>query len=541
MDKPKLAANQRFDLVDMTRLITGIDTGFLQAFRDVLGYGGYYSGGAGDYLPYKANMFHGFRITSAGGLNLTIAREYTNGGLTYEALAFDKDGYRVGGPRSATTKSLVFADVLTTMPIIARRVASNTTTETRQYYSASLGKYSVTGTTETVDDWEVDLSRNQGVGDVFAANNTTLRDAGWIDIGTVAGDGAGGVSTIVDKSEAGNRNPEFLTDDTLSWAAAPAADDSVRRPTNLAEAFMALRQLVARMRWGTSAGAGRLFDDRPTYDAAFEEEGGIRFAGGETAIAGLQNSYIRAIGSGSGYDLLVATPNSPADADDFNFYRALGFLAGGASSNQIDPANAVGFCYSNDASGKSVIGVEKNWNVSPIQMCPQGDQEDPWAVAASTHNVWYLERLGFPPRYIIYWDPGALNGMYLFAPIYVPDGTFVDTIDWDVEVQATFPSDLDFQCGVRRVDKTDGSEADVGPAANTYNATSGTPWDGTGVPDVTKAEALNTANGFSIDNATYSYVAWCRLYDNSGVAANTYIHILGLTIKCYIREASHVY
>ena len=541
MDTIKPSANMRFDLVDMQRLIAGVHEALNWIAGKTLGNPAYYTTAGGTERTLRPLLLYGFNCTSAG-LVLTAHRTHTVGGQTHEALAFDGEGYRIAGPRSSATKAVTVVDNPGTHYLWARRVVGglSTTTETRRHYSAALGEYPLNIDTEILDDWEIADSRVAGSSgfDVSAHADTHGRDGLWIDIATFETDGAGNIINLEPYIDAtGTSIADALDSEALAWASAPPDPD--RTPLNLFELISAGLQLIRRMRFGTAAAVGPsrdlLYD--PTYDACFEEEGGLRFAGGETATAGLQNSYLRALATN--YDQLTSGVHAMTggDADDFRYFRGQGFIAGGNTGGGVpDPTNNRGFMYSGAVDGVATkTEVSKYWDIAPTLFCPARQNADPWSVAAGTHDHWVITS----PTVVSWklgWTRAAATSRYLVIPVSIPDkGKLAGVKVYSEVLDAS--ANLDVYAVFVSYNKTTGATAVV--YTNTYTLSVA----GLGLLTLEPLK-FGVDGPIVVDNSgTLVFSAHIYLVDSAGGggALGSVIDIQRAESRVYVREASHVY
>jgi hypothetical protein len=286
MDDIKLTAQQRFDLLEMTRLRSYIQEAFADIISDIFG-AAHHNDGAAGFLQKKPLIVRNFNVTEFGGPSLVLRAERTwTGGAdgTHSAHIYDQSGSRITGPNSPAFRDLTVAAApgATTRYLMVRRVVGGTddTPEVRKFYTSSGGHASTNVNTRTIDDYELQDSTTS------ADTDATLSAAGWVDIATFETDGAADI----------NVGPVILpTDverDLLTWAVAhPAADQTI---ITLFENIQVLVQLMKRMRIGEGA---RVWTDDITNDAAFDEEGGLRYGKGDTLDTGLSDVHTRVQGA----------------------------------------------------------------------------------------------------------------------------------------------------------------------------------------------------------------------------------------------------
>lgn len=528
MDEVKIVAQERFDLLDITRLQSYVQAALGKVASGIAGAANHYNQSAGDYGCKCPLVITPFGITvGMPSLVFNVYRSYLSAGRTIEALVFDKDGMRVGGPHSNKEKSITVAALPGAVDryVHIRRVPRDDTPEPRKFYDKTSGKTTVTVDTRTIDDYELQESTTS------ADSNAALRDAGWMDFLVFQTNGVDTVSSYT------RRERHFLRD-VLTWAIAPPAPDYV--PGGLIEYVSGLRQMIERMRYGAGV-SSREWSDDPSCDACFEEGdppnligGGIRFGD----IAGTPGTYFLRQVNG----VLIYGVSAMLALTDLRPLMAQEILARGC-----DPANNEGHTYATAIAGGAKAIIDKYWNIPTAMWTPTADASvDPWSAGPTTHNAWYISSTVF--RWRIYWNPGApATSAQLLVPIHVPHGCRLVRAVLALDVLAAFPAGLDFVCGLKIINFPAGSIAYQ--STHIYNVASGGIWSATG-QDVELA--FDSVGGPEapevIDNnieapspAGHSYCLYMYLDDSTGVAPNNYISVLGATVKTEIREASHVY
>jgi len=538
-DEIRPQANQRLDLVDITRWKAFLQEAFGNALGDVLGDPRYFIGAAANMLE-RPVIHTNFEFTVGGALQIDVAQSYTIGADNYEALIFDSDGYRLVGPNSTSPQSFIVTNIAiqgVDRYLIARRVATDASNESRKHYSAAAGEYSANTDTVTYDDWEISESLDEVALNVPAYSNVALRDAGWIDVATFQIDAVPSVTVVT------ANDPFFFAavgqNLPVTWVAPPSPDRPDRMPVNMYDAFTTLCQIVHYMRWGTGA-TPRGFLSDPTNDGCFEEGGGLRFNDG---AGNLVNTYVRVLAALT--NQVTITNNAMADADDLQHCRSKSFCTGSlASSGLPDPANNVGYLYSsliNGISSKTV--VPRDWAIDGLLWVPEEQTNHPWAVPAATHNEWKLAV--YPWSREIYWNPGgAAVSNIICCPVNVPDLVRLDKIEITVTTIVAFdvPNNLNFKCRLDLFRKA--TNGVLSCATHTYNNGVGGIWAGAGTDDNVivfdrSTDAIPETE--SVDNTNFTYFVTVYLDDLAGVAGNIYFTLGGGTAKTLIRESSHVY
>ncbi len=534
MDEVKVGANQRFDLTDWTRFIEHIQVAFGSVFGSVFGDPNRLSGAAADVLkrPVIITNF-GFSINGAPP---TLSVRVTRGDAATLALVFDKDGQRVGGPNSATFRDITVTDTGGLRYIHARRLVTDTTTEDRRHYSKSSGKYVVGVDTETIDDWEIQESA------IIAGTDVALSSAGWVDVATVWTDGAGNINSIAAHDRSVDNVP------ILSYTNPGDTDPSGAQPINLFEAIGGLVQMLSHIR------DGRRWGD-PVYDAAFDPQGGIRFAGGLAAGTGLENAYLRLMDAA--HSLLSVQKSTVADADDLLYYRAQGFLAGGAvgGNEKLDPSIGNGFCYSSGIGAKAIGIIHKQ---APISSCCGMPNQVGTPYQNPAHTIWTIQQIGTGPPggdgSVIAWEcrwngagTGASRSGVMMWPIRVPGGAMIYRVTMEFSYFAALPNNLRVACGVRyrkKIGHTNGAGLVDHTAKLYHNGVA--PLNG-GVGSYVLEMMTTGDNQIIVDNDDDNGIAGEDLFvymfidDLVGVGNQTYFRVQSGTVHYAIREASHVY
>jgi len=412
MDEVKLTAQQRFDLLDMTRLQSFIKNGFAHMARLVMGARNHYGLSSGDwggkapliaypYLPIKQG---------APSLTLRVNREFSVGGVTFEAAVYDKDGERVGGPNSPTYRDLtvVAAPGSVDRYVQIRRVATNDTSEPRKFYTTGSGKTTQTVDTRTIDDYEVQDSTTS------ADSDATLRDAGWVDVAVFQTNGTDDITLLYVYEQ-------YPMRDILSWAAVPPYSDVT--PIGVFEWLAGLRQIAKRMRFGAGA-LSREWNDDPLTDGCFEEGDSSNSAGGGVRFGdptgGLSDVFIRQIN-----DVVTVGVNTMS-----SLAALRDFMARGVYAEDADPSNGKGHLYGTSGLGPSSPSVIiKPYSVPACDFRPDGPQ-DPWTVGSAPSvnvNEWGWNTRVFSgvqgqQTLDIWWNTsGALDSPYVCVPIKVLD------------------------------------------------------------------------------------------------------------------------
>lgn len=561
MDEPRIVANQRLDLVDLTRWLADNQEA-LTYLAKLLGNHRYFTGAALD-VTKRPLIIANFNITIAGGLNINVGSSFTVGGQTFQAIIFDGDGNRLVGPNS-TGPTQVYT-VAPAAPgavdryLIARHVVNTGTSETRQFYTAAAGKYSAATDTESFDDWEVSEALVECGVNQPASQTVALRDAGWIDIGTFQTNGIDTVTSVFRYWDLGTGEnlAEFIVGGDLApfvWTGLNVPPDGYL--LNLGDVIMALQSVVSRMRSGSSVLAGanpRPWYMNPNYDACFDEEGGVRLAAGQTVAAGLQDTHLRTqLGTGV-YDSVVVRPGVVADADDLLFVRAKGFVAGD-TSGEPDTTTFSGYTYTANIDGiaSSLYAVFKFWDAPLIAAKPIADAGslalhlNPWhayggdGIGAPVDNCWAL-RTGTDALWTVRCNfPGVAFSNRLLIPIIVPDKCQLYRVHLCGNVLVVFPGGvpnaLEAHFGVSKRNRSTGVVTNL--QDNVYSNSDGPPWSATGRFD---EYAMTNAVAEIVYNEDYTYWAYAYFEAKAAVAQNYYLDLESCRVFTRIREASHVY
>lgn len=553
MDQPRITANQRLDLVDIARWLADDQEGFAYLVK-VLGDPEYYTGATRD-VQKRPLILNNFRVMAAGGLVINVWSTWTVAGQIYHACIFGPEGERLTGPNCSVTKAHVVTNAApggVDRYLIARRLAVDTTNEARQYYTAVGGKTTTNTDTETWDDWEVSEALDETGLNFPASQQVALRDAGWVDISTFQTDGIGAVSAI---SSYWNE-PSMLVQGAgtkTTWTGVNPNPSQYFH--NLASILFALQSVVARMRAGSIALAPRDWFRNPNYDAAFEEEGGIRFAGGITATVGLVDTQIRTQLGGGTYDTIVVRPYNVVTSADLLTARAKGFIASANIVGGIDPSNWFGYMYSYNVDGKAagLTDIPKYWDVNGGELCPHNQVVDPWS-AGAVNWVWRHYNPG--ATVAVRWEASIVGGApgtstsFLILPIQVPDGCMLVNVEFVVGVLIGLPdaaSDkVTVSVSMHSMTKTTGVISNHTTGVTRVYAYStvgaGSPWRvGGGNKTVAVALLEGTDAGVVVNNAARTYFARIWITDVAGVGGGSYILVDSATVKTLIREASHVY
>lgn len=526
MDKIKVSANQRFDLTDMLRFIdTFLPEGIGHLISKLLGNANYYTGTPD--ARKRPIIVKNFDMSTAT-LTVTINRTWST---DEEAIIFDKDGYRLTGPNSQTTDTYIVTSTPTAVDryLIARRVDKETSSEARAFYTAVLGRYTANTNTKIVDEWEVSEMNAEFGSNVSAASHATAQNSGWVDIATFQSNG-----TIISSF-----TPK---DATVFEYASPitAGATTTAWYRNYFDYIVGLGQLASRLR-----------DDRKwytdfRYDAAFEEEGGIRFAGGGTASQGLKDAFLRVVGSS--YNMIRASQDTVPTAASLIFIRGKGIIAGD-SSGLPDPTNQSGFLYSTSTTDPTSLKVVNKYiNIDACDFMPgeygaSSSPADghPWSDPAITAltNFWYISEsvtgtYGNEFGYRIETTVGSSGtwfGPYLYIPLScLMDGSRLTNITVTIEVDVGGMAAA-HKVGVALVKKTlsTGNAADIttGTPA-TYNLSAG-------------IQTVSAAATETVNNSLYTYYAVIAQSSTAALTAEDTIRIHGAIVTTQIREASHVY
>lgn len=553
MDEPRIVANQRLDLVDLTRWLAANQDAFEQILR-MLGNPNYYTGAAEDHskAPLIANSIS---VAHTTGLTLSCSSSWTYGGSTYAAFMFDGNGRRLVGPNSTTPQIYVApaSPGSTDRYLIARRAVSQTTNEARQFFSAAAGKYPQNTDTENYDDWEVSESLFEGgLVNALASTNATLRDAGWVDIATFQTNGVDSIPQVTDYVDTTANVPNMVYTlasgiDPFSWTGLNVAPDELIH--NLGGIILAMQMILMRMRAGSSSlSALREWFMNPGYDAAFDEEGGLRLAAGQTAGSGLVNTHIRAQEGGGAYDSVVVQSPTVTDADDLHFIRAKGFVAGDDTAlGAPAPATNVGYLYSTEVDGiaDGLTAVGKPWDINPALWAPTDQAIDPWSAATGpTDNVWHRVASSSNIWSMNVNTAGADTSSVLVIPVQVPNGCLLTDATISGEVMAVFPDavadDLQFTAAFGYRSRFTGTYSVH--CTHVYGYSDGAPWSNIASPRFhVYAMEDGTDSNLTIDNYTNTYQMLIYFTSNAAVASDIYVELDTANVLTLIREASHVY
>ncbi|MHC4716781.1 MAG: hypothetical protein ACYS5V_07420, partial [Planctomycetota bacterium] len=417
MDEPKLTAQQRFDLLDMTRFKSYIQEAFADVISDILG-AAHHNEAATGFLQKKPLMVKNFNITKVGSPSLQMKVERTwSGGAdgTYSAHVYDQNGSRITGPNSPAFRNITVAQNPTATPryLMVRRVATDDTSEARKFYTSSGGHTTTNVNTRTIDDYELQDSTTSADGDA------TLSSAGWIDIATFETDATPDIDV----------GPTALSPSIeralLTWASAPPAADQTL--VTVFENIQALVQLMKQIRYGE--GSGRTWTDEILNDGSFDEEGGIRWGKGDTLGTGKSAVYTRVQGASE----IVTDSNATAAAEsDLSYHMSKGVYA-----SEVDPANNKGFMYVNAFGSITPKEVTKYYDVSTIDMEPNPltglTHKSPIEIFDSpsgTPKQWYPSNTtGANRTWNIYIANASGNTNILQAPMHILQGAKIMKIE----------------------------------------------------------------------------------------------------------------
>ena len=524
MDDVKLTAQQRFDLLDMTRLRSYIHEAFADIISDIFG-AAHHNAGAAGFLQKKPLIVRNFNITEFGGPSLVLRAERTwTGGAdgTHSAHIYDQAGARITGPNSPVYRDLTVAAApgATTRYLMVRRVVGGTddTLEARNFYTTAGGHATTNVNTRTIDDYELQDSVTS------ADTDATLSAAGWVDIATFETDGAADI----------NVGPTALATDVeralLTWAVAPpVADQTI---LTLFEDIQALVQLVKRMRIGEGT---RVWTDNITNDAAFDEEGGIRYGKGDTLDTGLTDVYTRVQGASE----IVTDCNKTA--------AVLGDLEDHMSSICYTRPASAGYGYRYATAIGSVTEAEEDriWTYGAASFLPVPDDGftpvDPWTVAANpvaNDNHWYVVPIaGLPktPIWAVHYDPsvnvGDTDG--LGCSITLPPLCQIDEVAWYVDFVNHLGNNDFLFCRATVSGGLSSTKNYTHADGGIFSA------GGTGL-----VVAYDTGTHVYSPTSSTTYHAELVFYASGGVpntAVGTLVRVYHLYVKVNIREASYVY
>lgn len=547
-DEIRTIADQRLDLIDLTRWKSFIQEMMGNAFGDILGNPENYTGAARNTLARPNIICNFYCVAGPGLLDITIGQSYAAGADVYTALVYDKDGNRLTGPNSVDPKVFTVTDIAVIgvdRYLIARRLQNDAVTESRKHYSAVAGEYSASIDTVTYDDWEVSESLDEIALNVSAASNVVLRDAGWIDIATFRIDAVPSITVVT------NNVQSALVAEPLSWAGAPPAIDRV--PMNLFEVIASIAQIMRRMRWGTG-GTARNWHDDPANDAVLEEGGGLRFNNGAGALLDL---YWRPMAAT--FNQITSVINGAINANDLRHIRGKAVIAGDLTSGGApNVATPSGFIYSDDLDGvASPVDVQKIWSCDAIEMIPGLDEttitgpapaasHDPWNYYTATGgqtNCWYIDNtLVGPPSLVPFrWRHNATAialGLYgqnlLFIPIKLPPGCLL----YRVEVRMRQLANMNANHWII----LDVYSRDCDTVTLLSSNVPGQQWIAGAPADRTLTTPVGWA-GNVIDGALsyFATIRWSSVGGAGGFGPEDCYAIGQARFYAYIREASHVY
>lgn len=522
MDEPRIVAQQRFDLLDMTRLKSFVHDAISDVMRKVLGDPHHYDASSGDYFGKRPLLVKNFDINKVGSPSLTLKvdRTWTDSGQSKEACIYDKDGKLLTGLSSVTTRNITVAATpgSTNRWVQVRRVSTDDTPEPRKFYDSATGKYTQSTDTRIIDDWELQESTTS------ADTDATLRDAGWIDICNFLTNGTDDITIV-------SANVPTLERPPLTWVTSPPDVD--QDLSTVMDRLAGLTQMVRRIRYGKES-SSRSWSDDPDTDACFEEGDSLNTAGGGIRFGdhtgGLSDVFLRQIN-----DVLVYGNKTMT-----NLGSLKQAMFKGVFSESPDPANAKGHMYSTSLGSTTPIAVVKPWDIHTALWKPTADAGvDPWLAGSSSHNCWRIEQNSM--NWLIYWSPGgAATSAIIIIPIQVPHGSRLVKAVLSADILVAFPAGLDFVCGVRHKNRHSGSITTL--STYTYNVGSGGIWSATGAGGVDAFTSGDTPKVIDNDPDTgESYYIYGYLDDSSGVAANNYIKLIAAGVNTEIREASHTY
>lgn len=527
MDEIKLTANQRFDLLDMTRLKSYIQEAFAQLMV----------GAMGDYYHFNAISgydrldapFIGLQFLAQAGttpsLVFTVKRVWT--GLyskQYAAIVFDKDGYRVGGPNSATSKQLTVAATpgSTTRYLMIRRVITDDTPEPRKFYDSTTGKYTTTVNTRSIDDYEIQENVNS------ARSNAALRDAGWIDIAEFQTNGTDDINSVTAV------NGSIMFRDILTWSLGTTYPDQATYGgyDSIPNMISALRQMVGLLR-----GDSDTFDDTSNH-AEFESEGGFRFGSGDTADTGKQSRYLRSLGA--------AKVVSPCSVSLPTIMAHLASLGANGVFAAVPSGSAQGYRYAASPGTETPTIVDKFYVVNPIQYHPNQWTKDPYdVVPGSDYNYWFMNEPTGPRISRLLWelryDALISDGRFLLIPLSVLYDSRFSEIAVTVTTVQAFSANVDMVTTFYKQDLTDNSITTL--EAKTFNTGNGGIFTTPGTTQITVFDG--STDGYETnDTENYLYGLGIQIQDDGVVGGFTdypQIRIGPTRITTQIREASHVY
>jgi len=388
MDEIKVTSQQRFDLIDMTRLISRISEQMDYIQGTLLGNTDYYETPADDLAkrPFFVAPFQCTILGPATNLTIQVEQEWNDGLYDREAIVYGSDGKRLTGPNATKTKSIVVAAApySTIRYIQARRVpgGQDNNYESRHFYSDTAGHYMASVYTTNEDEWELQESTT------YARTDPVAAAAGWIDIGFFqTASGPDQLTVVADYFS------DFVVPDPFAWTTPLLGPDYGAQ--NIGTAILGLMQIVAEMRNGAGGLLARAWDYDPSGDARFEPFGGIQFGDGHVGVGAVVDTFLRARpGSGpSVFDQLTATKEDPTTlsvSQILKMLRAKGFFAGGAPGDVIDVATGKGYIYSDvvDECYNNPVAIDKYLQIDASGMLPGPGNTDPWD--APTDNNFYL-------------------------------------------------------------------------------------------------------------------------------------------------------
>jgi hypothetical protein len=525
MDEPKLTAQQRFDLLDMTRIKAYIQEAFADVISDILG-AAHHNEAATGFLQKKPLMVKNFNITKVGSpsLQMKVERTWVGGADgTYSAHVYDQNGSRITGPNSPAFRNITVTAAPTGTPryLMVRRVATDDTSEARKFYTSSGGHSTSNVNTRTIDDWELQDSTTSADGDA------TLSSAGWIDIATFETDATPDIDV----------GPTALSPSIeralLTWASAPPAADQTL--VTVFENIQALVQLMKQIRYGE--GSGRTWTDEILNDASFDEEGGIRWGKGDTLGTGKSATYTRAQGA----DEVVTVSNATAAAlTDLEPFMASPCIARAPTASQ-------GHTYATAIGDDTAVVVTKEWSYDPSHFTVANvstvTSVDPWSAAntpSSNPNTWYIKDntvSGRDVEYALYYSNAVTHCTGLSCPLILPDGCAIEEISWDINIVSNMGSNDLLKLQLLYDDNNSGPAI----ATSTYSYNSGGVYQSGGATDAT---VFTGQTYIYSPSALKYYKTSLYLYEQSAspnAPTGTLIEVRGVYVKLKIREASYVY
>jgi len=513
MDEIKLTANQRFDLLDMTRLKSYIQTGFAELMRQVMGEPYHYSGVATWDRTDAPLVFRDFSVSHGGAPSLvfTVSRVWT--GLyskTYEGTMFDKDGYRIGGPNSATSKQLTVAAApgSTTRYLMIRRALTDDTPEPRKFYSSSTGKYTTTVNTRTIEDWEIQENANS------ASTTAALRDAGWIDLVSFQTNGTDDITAQT------TINSDIMFRDILTWALGATLPDQgfYGGYSSIPTMISGLRQMLSLLRGDSD------WSDDPANHAEFHSEGGLRFGSGDTSDSGKYNLYLSAL---SPNVVAVSDEDMPTALTDMEILNAKGIVTEGPPS----PAANKGYIYTDTFGTFTPLILEREFDVPADFFRPEEMGANTIWTSTGVHKCWRRYN-STPPGWVLTWNGnggGADTSYYLLGAVHLLDGVRIYQMEVFYNVLST-SSSITVEHALRRYNKSTGATSAVGSNSSVVGTSTG--WT---------QKTTFTSGSIAVDNEAYGYYVQIYLSDPVGVDEGDIIRFHGATIHGQIREASYIF